>query len=146
MKEIDAKLFSAARAGDAPACLDLIEHGANAHVVDDVGRSVLFWPAWLGRANVCQLLLKQGVNVSAVDKIGCSALHFAAEEGCIDICLTLLENNADFEIKNQQGDTPLDLAIECKKFDCASVIRSWISSQAARAALQEITAAVPHSP
>ena len=54
------------------------------------------------------------VDVNAKNNIGSTALHEAAYYNDIEIAKLLLKNNAQ-HVKNQSGETPLDLA---KKRGC----------------------------
>lgn len=69
-----------------------------------------------------------------------TVLHHAAENGRAQICATLLTHDADPLLLDGKNKTAQDLAMESGHADCASVMRAWASSQAARQALQEIGA------
>lgn len=64
-------------------------------------------------------------------------MHLAAWLGYTDICLLLIERT-DPHIKNDKGQSALDLAIDQQHENCIRVIRSWLAAQSARVALQDI--------
>ena len=47
--------------------------------------------------------------VNATDKWGFTPLHEAAQKGRTQLCALLLAHGADPTLKNQEGQTPLDL-------------------------------------
>ena len=48
--------------------------------------------------------------MNATDKWGFTPLHEAAQKGRTQLCALLLAHGADPTLKNQEGQTPLDLA------------------------------------
>ncbi|KAG8435535.1 hypothetical protein GDO86_013462 [Hymenochirus boettgeri] len=61
-----------------------------------------------------RLLVQSGVNVDAVDYQGNTALHYACRMKSNSIVLILLEARADPEIKNKDGESPIDIAHRLK--------------------------------
>ena len=59
--------------------------------------------------DIAALLIKFNTCVNAVDKWGFTPLHEAAQKGRTQLCALLLAHGADPSMKNQEGQTPLDL-------------------------------------
>jgi ankyrin repeat protein len=57
-----------------------------------------------------RLLLEHHAPVDGLGPQGRTALHYAAAAGFVQVMAILLEHGADFQIKDQQGETPLALA------------------------------------
>jgi ankyrin repeat protein len=58
-----------------------------------------------------QFSVEQGVDINAVDGNGQTALHIAAGQSSERIVAALVERGAKLDIKDQQGRTPLDVAM-----------------------------------
>jgi hypothetical protein len=67
-----------------------------------------------------------------------SILHFGASSGCVALLHTALGQDCNLEVHDLQGFTPLELARECKRFETAAFIESWISKKAIERALGTI--------
>ncbi|KAM5141554.1 ankyrin repeat domain-containing protein 22 isoform 1-T3 [Mantella aurantiaca] len=61
-----------------------------------------------------RLLLHSGVDVNAADNSGNTALHYACKMKTQAIVPILLEANANPYIKNQEGESPIDIAERLK--------------------------------
>ncbi|XP_057591930.1 ankyrin repeat domain-containing protein 22 [Hippopotamus amphibius kiboko] len=61
-----------------------------------------------------RMLLNAGVEVNAIDHYGCTALHYACEMKNQTLIPLLLEAHADPMIKNQRGESSLDIARRLK--------------------------------
>ena len=75
--------------------------------------TALHMAAWHSKSEIIDILLMNGVNVDKQDVNGYTALHFAAQhciQGKIFTISKLLQGKARIDIKNRDGDTPLDLA------------------------------------
>lgn len=57
-REENILLFNAAKQGNALACLEHLQNGANINVSDRLGQSALMWAAWQGSDDVVRTLLK----------------------------------------------------------------------------------------
>ncbi|KAI1238446.1 hypothetical protein IHE44_0013178 [Lamprotornis superbus] len=91
VKEGDTDIQDLLR-GDA-ALLDAAKKGCLARHVD-----------------IAALLIKYNTCVNATDKWAFTPLHEAAQKGRTQLCALLLAHGADPTMKNQEGQTPLDLA------------------------------------
>ncbi len=63
----------------------------------------------LQHVDVAALLIKYNACVNATDKWAFTPLHEAAQKGRTQLCALLLEHGADPTLRNQEGQSPLDL-------------------------------------
>ncbi|KAI8851703.1 ankyrin repeat-containing domain protein, partial [Chytridium lagenaria] len=61
---------------------------------------------------LAQEMVKAGISLDIPDKDGNSALHMAADNGNIGILQCLVELGASYEVKNNDGKTPIALAMD----------------------------------
>ncbi|KAI9642513.1 hypothetical protein NHQ30_009318 [Ciborinia camelliae] len=92
----------------------LIENGHDIRSIDGMGCNMLHYAAREGNARFVKRALDSGIDVNSLDSYGWSALHWAAssEYGTAKAIHLLLRERADKGIKDKQGKTPLDLAVE----------------------------------
>ena len=118
----------------------LCEHGASTNAEDEYGDKPLHYATVANSKDVIEVLLRygadpnvrnhqdyvplhqtsdedvagslvnHGADVSIADREGNSSLHLAAFEGNEPLVSFLLEKGANAELKNEDGDTPLDYA------------------------------------
>jgi len=67
--------------------------------------------SWDGEAEAVRHLLAAGVSPDITDEYGSTGLHTAIEQGYSHIVQLLIEAKADINRKDNDGNTPLDLAI-----------------------------------
>ena len=146
-------LIEAVKHGDRTACVRALRRGADANAVTDRW-TPLIWAAQEGHAEIVDLLLDAGANVDFADcegftplkqavseclilrgadvshrcnsDGGCTVLHTAAAYGLIHCIRLLLLYGADPKATNDAGQTPYDLAIECKEPEAAALLTSVI--------------------
>jgi len=58
-----------------------------------------------------KLLLESNCDVNALDSLGCTALHLACFFGKVEHCRLLIEQKVDIDIKNKNGKTALNFAM-----------------------------------
>ncbi|XP_068429646.1 poly [ADP-ribose] polymerase tankyrase-1-like isoform X2 [Clinocottus analis] len=88
----------------------LLEHGADVNAQDKGGLIPLHNAASYGHVDIAALLIKYNTCVNATDKWAFTPLHEAAQKGRTQLCALLLAHGADPTMKNQEVQTPLDLA------------------------------------
>jgi ankyrin repeat protein len=84
----------------------LIAKGAEVNVTDSRGRTPAHWAANRQRAQILRLL------ANTTGKHGWTPLHWAARHGKRAMAELLLSNGARVDIKDDEGQTPLDIAIK----------------------------------
>lgn len=76
------------------------------------------------------LLIERGADVTTarggagLKRAGWTALHYAAGLGFGTLVLPLLERNADLSRRDEEGKTPLELAVDANHLDIADILRS----------------------
>jgi hypothetical protein len=111
-----------------PKCPDelarwLVERGTDVHAVDQWGRTALHiratWPS-----SPLDVLCELGCDVNASAKMSDGTpLHKAAMSHRPEHVATLLAHGADVDVKNDRGQTPLEVALEsCRNIDLENVV------------------------
>lgn len=88
----------------------LLERGADVNAQDKGGLIPLHNASSYGHLDIAALLIKYNTVVNATDKWGFTPLHEAAQKGRTQLSALLLAHGADPFLKNQEGQTPIDLA------------------------------------
>ncbi|CAF0874013.1 unnamed protein product, partial [Didymodactylos carnosus] len=104
-------LHLAAGYNNIEICEYLLENGADPNSQDKGGLISLHNAASYGHADISALLIKYNANVNATDRWGFTPLHEAASKGRTQLCALLLAHGADPLIRNQENQTPYDLAV-----------------------------------
>jgi len=65
-----------------------------------------------GHVEIAQVLLKHGSHVNANDRWQFTPLHEAAQKGRTQLCALLLSHGADPYVKNQEGQTTIEVATQ----------------------------------
>ncbi|XP_076856793.1 poly [ADP-ribose] polymerase tankyrase-2-like isoform X2 [Brachyhypopomus gauderio] len=87
----------------------LLQHGAEVNSQDKGGLIPLHNAASYGHVDVAALLIRYNACVNAADKWAFTPLHEAAQKGRTQLCALLLAHGADPALRNQEGQSPLDL-------------------------------------
>ena len=88
----------------------LLENGADVNAQDKGGLIPLHNASSYGHLDIAALLIKHNTVVNATDKWGFTPLHEAAQKGRTQLCALLLAHGADPYMKNQENQTPIELA------------------------------------
>jgi len=109
----ETALFLAAARGFDKICALLIENGGDTRLATVDGASPLHMAAACGHLEIIKLLTTRGAYVNSVDEEGDCALHYSVREGQrASVELLVKHFGADHNLKNDDNETPLDLAIE----------------------------------
>ncbi|XP_069652673.1 ankyrin repeat domain-containing protein 22 isoform X3 [Haliaeetus albicilla] len=73
--------------------------------------------------NLIKMLLRAGADVNATDFSGNTALHYACEMKNQAVIPLLLEAHTDTSVKNQDGETPLDIARRLQFHNIESMLK-----------------------
>jgi ankyrin repeat protein len=89
----------------------LLEAGAKFDAHDKEGQNLLVYAANGCQPGLCALALSKGADANEPQPAtGMTALHFAAKKPCPAAILELLAAGAATEVRDKQGNTPLELA------------------------------------
>lgn len=114
----------------------LLERGADVNAQDKGGLIPLHNASSYGHLDIAALLIKYNTVVNATDKWGFTPLHEAAQKGRTQLCALLLAHGADPFLKNQEGQSPVDLA---SADDVRCLLQDAMASQ-------QVVASVPPAP
>ncbi len=131
----------AAKSGDVTVMRLLLEHGADPRAVQANHTTALILAAGLGwrdgdnnlnthdkgtqaeAIEAIKLCLELGLDIHAANDAGTTVLHGAAMRGDTEeIIRFLAQKGARADVKNKQGKTPLDVALERKGQDGADAV------------------------
>eukprot|EP00741_Cyanophora_paradoxa_P000611 tig00000430_g588.t1 len=90
-------LISAAAAGDARACAQLLDRGADPAAVDRAGRTALFYALSAGHADAALRLIEGGASLEHLYPAPWRALHRAAQLGDLDTARRLLREKSGYD-------------------------------------------------
>ena len=107
----ETPLMAAAYAGDPKICELFIQHGAEINKKSKENTTAFKRAAHMGNREVCKLLLEHNADPNTQDKWGWNGLMYAAE---IDdkTCAFLLQQDVKLNLRNNEGDTALMIAIK----------------------------------
>jgi len=109
----ETALFIAAARGFDKICTLLLENGADHRLATIDGTTALHITSVGGFLQVVKTLVGHGAFVNAVDEEGDTPLHYAVREGKTQVVELLIKSfGADLDIKNDDLESPLDLALE----------------------------------
>lgn len=109
-------LALAAFAGKVDTVKLLIEKGANLEAKDNGSNTPLHLAAVAGDEEVAKILIESKANLEAKDYKDQTPLFFAATNSRRpEVLIFLLKQGADIEVRDRQGKTALDIAIERKQ-------------------------------
>ena len=128
--ELDAELTQAADDGDLPSLRAALAAGARVEARNGNGWHSLALAAEGGHAECLTALIQAGAPLDAVlhgygwkanpKGWGWRAAAFAARCGSLECLRLLADAGAAMDVRQDEGKTPLMMAIEGKHFDCAA--------------------------
>jgi len=111
-------LLLAAERGDITALTELLNNGEDINQLDDDGYSALHLVLVANSLSnelyyrVINFLLEKQIDVNIQDPHGETALHYVVVTDEYSVIEELLKNGADIYIKNNENETPYDLAVK----------------------------------
>lgn len=98
------------------------DKGSHINARDNHGRTPIF--GFLDNIECIQMLLDRGTDISVYDNNRMTVLHTACIENRIDTLKVILDGSghALATLTDNDGDTPLAKAIQCKSVDCAKLL------------------------
>lgn len=131
-------LIQAVRRGKYALAMWLLDHGADALVVDNSGRGALHWAAMEGHSNLLEFLLGRmpegQVPLNQGDMGGDAPLHLAAYNGHLPAIRLLVRAQADPHAANSLGYTPAELADVRRMWHVSRYLREYRQQEEDRSA------------
>lgn len=133
-------LHAAAESGNADLVRVLVEGEAAVGLQDAEGCSPLHLACVEGNKEVVEILLENDANPMQRDNNGCTALHLLAFHGNSELVAPLIDNLREYYDGNEtrflsaintaddDGDTPLSLAVEHGHDEVAEILRDLLSN------------------
>lgn len=114
-ENLDTPLYSASVNKNKETVKALLEAGADSNITNKDGNTPLIISAVDGYEDIARILLDKGANINTQTLDGRTALHWAIINEHPIIMELLLSRGADMNIKDEYGDSPLDLVEEKSK-------------------------------
>ena len=92
----------------------LLDHGADANIVEADGCTPLHLAVIEGNQNLAKLFLEKNALVNSQNADGDSPLHTAVSNGFFDITKLLIKKGSNVNLLNKEGRTPLFLGAKNK--------------------------------
>lgn len=117
-------LIISAANGDSEMVRLLLNSGANIHAVDSSMKgTALHAASYLGYPAVMKVLIEYGIDLNAQGPYnGYSALHDAVVQNNIEGVKLLVDASAQLNTRSKYGDTPLELAMKCRRREIVSIL------------------------
>ena len=129
LKEYLLEYTALARAvnnGNKECCELLLDRGANIETRDLCEKTPLMSASINGSDSMCRLLLGRGADVNACTTRNRTALHYVSRYNYkVSVAILLLKEGARFT-RDDEGNTPLDLARESKVPEMRSLLENHI--------------------
>ena len=120
-------LHLAASNDDPSVSRILLENGADPIIKDRFGRAPLHMAVELDRRNSARLLIEYPeTDINAQNNGNMTALHQCSYYGYLEICSLLIDHGAVLDLKNKQGQTPLESAVERKQYNIVKLLEKAI--------------------
>lgn len=102
-------LFSCRNRGDLRKVKLLVASGTDVFVRDDDGGTMVHCTS--NQPDLLRFMIAQGIDVNAQEHDGKTALHWAVLYDVMESVRILAENGADPTIRDEDGQTPIDIAL-----------------------------------
>jgi|GEM_PF-3498955 len=111
----------------------LLQKGADVNITDSTGRNALLISVDSHQKGYINLLVTKGNDINSQDNNGNTALHYLFNKVldnkmyipyCKDISEPLLKEGADPHIRNNEGKSPMDLAVESGENELIDLLKS----------------------
>lgn len=121
------KLFATMDMDDVNKVKELIAHGVDCEIENELGLTVLHWASLNGHKSVVEMIIIKGVNPDKVSRKGYkqTPLILAAQGGHIDIAEYLIKKGADMNTKDMFGRTPLSHSLEAGQLSMAKFLLNY---------------------
>ena len=118
-------MWVAARNGNIEAVKQHLAAGADVNAKNRSGWTPLHQAVWGGHKEIAELLIANGADVNTTTDGGrWTPLHESARSNRKVIAKLLINKGADVNAKGEDGETPLDLAIQYKHPKTADLLRT----------------------
>ncbi|CAH8624699.1 unnamed protein product [Heterobilharzia americana] len=128
--DADQSFLRAARAGNLPKVLELLNTVTDINISNTNGLNALHLASKEGRTDVVHELLSHGASVSLITKKGNTALHIASLAGHLDIVKLLIDYGADVNAQSQNGFTPLYMSAQENHVEVVHLLLDKSANQA----------------
>jgi RNA polymerase sigma factor (sigma-70 family) len=123
-------LMLAAHFGHEETTTKLLNAGAHLDTVSkhEIGVTALHAALFGGKTATAEVLIKRGADVTLKrggkgwPRAGWTALHYGAANGFAELVALLLESGADVNVTDDEGKTPLTIALEQKEETTAELL------------------------
>jgi hypothetical protein len=133
-------LHIAVKSGDLPTLEQLLKYRADPEIKNRLGYFPIhyawaFWRQGLSReerleqekktVDILSLLCSYDANSDKQQSDGNTALHLAAKRGPLKAAIILMGFKAKIDLKNAEGEVPLDIAIRMNKPEFVKLFKLW---------------------
>ena len=111
----------------------LLQQGADMNIPDPTGRNALLVSVGSNQKEYIELLVSNGIDINSQDDDGNTALHYPLSNVLRDkmylpfskeIVKILMEEGADTHIRNKEGKSPTDIAVESGENELINLLKS----------------------